>query len=278
MAPQLPSGYWVGPGPLFMELPNLFKIESKKLCMVNERITNGSHGPVYMWDWARPISGGVEQEELQRLINIVSIVTIGMGKDKFKWNYDDSGDFRVADIKRYFSIFNRSTPISSFVWNNWVPKKVGIVSWSAEKDRLPTRCALARRSVNVPDLLCLFCSEHDETGEHLFVSCQFAQIIWQNIATWCKIPSFIAFDFKDILNMHGYNSGSWKKKKVLNAIFLVTVWCIWKARNEAMFNSVQPSVTKILDEVKSMAFLWIKNRSRDETITWENWRSFNIFS
>ncbi|XP_022042128.1 uncharacterized protein LOC110944789 [Helianthus annuus] len=247
------------------------------MCMVRDRVVAGNTGPVLTWDWARLFIGGVELLELQSLLTILCAVTVESGCNKFIWNYDESGVFTVASLKKILGSFKRNRPNCLFVWNNWNPKKVGIVSWREEKERLPMRCPLARRRINVPDLVCMLCREYDETGEHLFVLCHFAQTIWQNIAICCKIPPIIAFDLKDILGMHDFCPGSRKKKKALNAIFLVTVWSIWKARNEVLFRSTQPSVSKVLEEVKALAFLWVKNRSKEASMTWENWSSFNIF-
>ncbi|KAJ0925693.1 putative reverse transcriptase zinc-binding domain-containing protein [Helianthus annuus] len=66
-------------------------------------------------------------------------------------------------------------------WNHWVARKVGIVAWGAEGERLPTMAALARRGIPVTSLACVLCGEIDETCEHLFMSCQFAQTVWQII-------------------------------------------------------------------------------------------------
>ncbi|XP_022018936.1 uncharacterized protein LOC110918968 [Helianthus annuus] len=185
-------------------------------------------------------------------------------------------EFQV--LKKILSSHNRVQPIRVFDWNNWVPKKVAIVAWRAEMERLPTKCALSNRNINVQNRFCSLCGDFDETSEHLLVACHFAQVIWKNIAYWCKIPLIIAFDIKDLLVLHGFSPGSRKRKKTLYAIILVAIWSIWKMRNEVTFGQAIPNTTKVLDEVKSMAFLWVKNRSKEVTLSWENWSRFSIFS
>ncbi|MFS7922183.1 hypothetical protein Hanom_Chr03g00245931 [Helianthus anomalus] len=66
-------------------------------------------------------------------------------------------------------------------------------------------------------------------------------------------------------------------KKALYAIVLVAIWCIWRMRNEVTFGQLSPSTTKVLDEVKSMGFLWVKNRSEEVTLTWENSSRFSMY-
>ncbi|XP_021984710.1 uncharacterized protein LOC110880495 [Helianthus annuus] len=186
--------------------------------------------------------------------------------------------FSVSSIKAILSSFNRVRRDRIFVWNNWVPKKVGIVAWRAINEKLPTRTALALRRVNVPDLSCLFCGEYAESCEHIFVTCHFAQMVWQNIAIWCKMPPILAFDFKDLLELHGFSSGLRKRKKATHALVLIVGWCIWKTRNETMYNNGILNVLKVLEEVKSLGFLWVKNRSKEAFLTWEDWSRFSCFA
>ncbi|KAJ0887458.1 hypothetical protein HanRHA438_Chr09g0391051 [Helianthus annuus] len=67
-----------------------------------------------------------------------------------------------------------------------------------------------------------------------------------------------------------------KRKKAIHAIILV-IWCIWRRRNESMFRSASPDPIKVLDEVKSMAYLWLKNRLKEASITWDQWSRFSFF-
>ncbi|XP_022003010.1 uncharacterized protein LOC110900427 [Helianthus annuus] len=163
------------------------------------------------------------------------------------------------------------------MWNNWIPKKVGMVAWRAEKDRLPTREALARRGIDITDASCVLCGEYVESSEHLFVACHFIQTVWQNITSWCKTLPIIAFVIRDIFGLHNFSPGSRKRKKTLQAISHIAIWSIRKTRNEVMFNNAQPNVIKVLEEVKSLGFLWVKNRSRELDLSWEDWCRFSVF-
>ncbi|KAJ0880809.1 hypothetical protein HanRHA438_Chr10g0467401 [Helianthus annuus] len=52
---------------------------------------------------------------------------------------------------------------------------------------------------------------------------------------------------------------------------------MWRSRNEAGFGVKTPSVSKVLDEVKMLSFLWIKNRARRVTFSSsEEWTRFNF--
>ncbi|KAJ0623417.1 putative reverse transcriptase zinc-binding domain-containing protein [Helianthus annuus] len=212
----------------------------------------------FKWAWRSSALGNNESSQLQQLLGLINGLNgprISSGADKWLWKFDGSGMFNVASIKKILGTANRVRPARVFEWNNWVPKKVGIVAWRAEMERLPTKCALLARNIPVQNQTCVMCGNYDETSEHIFVSCHFAQLIWQNVAIWCLIPLIIAFDIKDLLTLHEISSGSTRKKKVLYAIILVTLWSIWKSRNEFVFQQITPNTTKILEEIKAMAYL-----------------------
>ncbi|MFS7949501.1 putative reverse transcriptase zinc-binding domain-containing protein [Helianthus anomalus] len=143
-------------------------------------------------------------------------------------------------------------------------------------ERLPTKQALSARNVQIHDQLCVFCGEYVETSEHIFISCHFAQATWLNLATWWGIPPIIAFGLKDLLTIHGSSSGSEKKWKAIHAVVLVAIWNIWKSRNDALFRQLTPNWVKMLDEIKAMAYLWIKSRSKVTSLTWEDWSRFKF--
>lgn len=53
-------------------------------------------------------------------------------------------------------------------------------------------------------------------------------------------------------------SGS--KNKVLYAVVLTSLGCIWRARNENIFNKNPKNSHAILGDIKSLAFLWVRTR------------------
>ncbi|XP_022007783.1 uncharacterized protein LOC110907058 [Helianthus annuus] len=268
--------YWIGNQPLYKAFPLLFALEKEKMCSIADRVIWGATGANLTWDWNRSVMNYAEELQLQNLTTLLSNFNVVAGRDEWIWKLYPSVGFSVADIKNKAAVYNRSIPDYIFLWNNSVPKKVGVVSWRAVLERLPKRAALAARNIDVGDTRCPFCGEYEETSEHLFASCQFSQMVWSVITQWCKVPPLIAFSFKDVLDLHLTVSGSKRRKKVLNAITQVVVWSMWRMRNEVIFNHASPSVVKVVEEIKYMAFLWIKNRMGSLGWSWSDWQSFNI--
>ncbi|XP_022031832.1 uncharacterized protein LOC110932888 [Helianthus annuus] len=213
--------------------------------------------------------GAEEVLEVQQLTALLQHVVVSSGRDSWVWKLDDLRQFNVASIKKVLVELTCDPPDYVVLWNSWIPKKVGLVAWRAQKERLPTRLALSRRGVPVQNLVCAVCGESPETSEHHFVTCELAQTVWQLVYQWCKAPYFLAFSFKDILEDHKRFHGSVKKKKAFHAVCLVTIWCLWSSRNELIFSGTSKSITTILEEIKAKSFLWIKNRAKASAVTWE---------
>ncbi|MFS7968866.1 putative reverse transcriptase zinc-binding domain-containing protein [Helianthus anomalus] len=268
---------WVAPEPLQFLFPHLFQLEKHKGCLVAERAHSAPYGTVWGWDWRRQPASAEEISEFQQLNILLQGVSVSTGPDVWVWNLDRSGQFNVGSIKSSITELNRVRPGYVVKWNGWTPKKVGMVAWRAHNERLPTRVALSRRGVAVQSLECPICGEYNETSEHLLVSCGFAQTVWSVVYQWCKAQPVLAFSLKDILDSHEEFDGSAKKKKAYHAVCLVTFWSLWNNRSELMFLGTRKSITSTVEEIKTKSFLWIKHRSKEVSMTWDQWQCFDVF-
>jgi hypothetical protein len=68
-------------------------------------------------------------------------------------------------------------PSFQWLWRSCSQLKPKIFFWLLLKDRLNVRGMLRRRTTHLEDYSCVFCpSQEDETVEHLFMACPFAQL------------------------------------------------------------------------------------------------------
>ncbi|XP_076887980.1 uncharacterized protein LOC143538276 [Bidens hawaiensis] len=120
------------------------------------------------------------------------------------------------------------------------------------------------------------CEEVEETVDHILVSCGLAQSLWCLIAQWCKVPPPFLFSFQDVLDLHNFVPVPREKAKIFQAICLCTSWCLWKSRNALVHNGVRKSLNGLVEEVKVVSYLWVKNRGKKANISWEKWRRFEV--
>ncbi|MFS7924867.1 hypothetical protein Hanom_Chr03g00277651 [Helianthus anomalus] len=130
--------------------------------------------------------------------------------------------------------------------------------------------------MGVGDGICHLCKSEAESVDHLFTSCITATILWQKNSQWCRISPIFAFSFKDLLEIHRDKYLDHRVKPVVHGIIISACWCLWLARNKAIFSGFDAKAGSIFSEVKSLGFLWYKNRSKNWSISWPDWCKFVI--
>lgn len=133
------------------------------------------------------------------------------------------------------------------VWESPTPSKVVVFSWQLLIDRIPTKVNLARRrilSTEVSDM-CVFCDQNGETSSHLFLHCSSTFKVWSMVSGWLDI-NFITP--QSLFQHFECWSGEIGKKRLRKGYWLVwhaSLWVIWKARNNMIFNNLIKSWRKL---------------------------------
>lgn len=269
---------WVGDVALKTQFPALFLLEKDKLCLVKDRVcSNSNTSPgCFNWKWKRRPTAGNEAQQLQDCILLLDQVRLQSPRDSWRWLGDNKGVFSVAGVKKLCLDATLMRSGFIFKWCKWVPSKCNIFAWRAGMDKLPTKIALKRRSIDVGDSSCSFCGEAEESSSHIFTGCQLASEVWQAISVWCKIPPLFAFETSDLLEASKYAIGSRLKKEVLHGLVIITCWRLWKARNEKLFEGRDIKATEIVTEVKALGFLWFSHRHKCKSVDWNMWCIFEL--
>ncbi|KAJ0683034.1 putative reverse transcriptase zinc-binding domain-containing protein [Helianthus annuus] len=260
---------WLFDEPISILFPNLFALEVVKTCSVQDR----SHGE---WLWRHDPETADETKELSDILSALSTFSLGNSNDVWKWLGDQSGTFSVKSAK---NIMLGSGDVNArFVlnWCKWTPSKCNLLVWRAEMDRIPTYDALNIRGVTIGDGLCALCRSEVETAEHVFTSCWFSSVLWQKVSLWCRIPPIFAFSLRDLLEVHKGRHIRPGLRLIVHGIIIVSCWCLWIARNKAVFSSIEAKVDDVFSEVKSLGFLWFRNRARTNHILWLDWCNLNM--
>jgi len=155
--------------------------------------------------------------------------------------------------------------VFSWVWKCKVTPRVKFFAWLILVDRLNTRDMLARRNFNVqPNNLCVLCSDNCvETIDHLFFDCSFAKQCWAKVGiNWTQDSSRIR---------RIQRSKQRSSRCLFMEVFLIAAWELWKVRNRLIFDGVQASFARWLNNFKEEATLQscrIKEADRAPILLW----------
>lgn len=115
----------------------------------------------------------------------------------------------------------------NLLWHWHLPPKLKVFGWLVLKNRILTGKNLIKRGLFGP-FVCAKCKSDEETVNHLFITCPFAQGIWSNIFWGLNIPSIGPFaSMEDII--HKWH---WSKKAALP---IFTSWSLWRNNNSLVF-------------------------------------------
>ncbi|KAD7477979.1 hypothetical protein E3N88_01115 [Mikania micrantha] len=210
--------------------------------MVKDRVIGGPSDDL-KWEWKHfPWHPTIFHMISQCKQNIIPI-SLKVERDKWFWGDNHPMDFFVRVARELIEA--RLLPVDNYriLWSRWVPLKVNAFAWRAGLDRIQSKEGLNKRGILI-NPLCSFCSAHSESTVHLLLRCETASSVWDKVFMWCKAPRELILTIKDLLCMQDSWPFSIVHKKLLHAIFITSLWCIWKARNARSFDNSRLSTQK----------------------------------
>jgi len=100
----------------------------------------------------------------------------------------------------------------------------------------------------------VFCDEEGETSSHLFLHCNFTFKVWSMVGGWLEI-NFITP--QTLFQHFECWSGEIGKKRLRKGYWLAwhgSVWVIWKARNDRIFNNLTKIPEEIVEDIKVVSW------------------------
>ncbi|GJZ33226.1 RNA-directed DNA polymerase, eukaryota, partial [Tanacetum coccineum] len=131
-----------------------------------------------------------------------------------------------------------------------LPKIGGLVICrEMESSRLPTRVNLSRRGVLLDSHLCPLCNAAMEDVQHVFFRCDVARVVLRKICRWWDL------DWQEICSFSDWDAWflsfrlSSRLKSILEGVFYVAWWRIWRLRNQLVFDASPPNRSTIFDDI-----------------------------
>ena len=137
-------------------------------------------------------------------------------------------------------------------------------------DKVPTRLNLSLRGMEIPSILCPICGVGVESISHLLFSCSMARDILFKVFRWWSLDATSLHSYEDWLSWLTNIRISKQVKLVLEGVFYVMWWEIWRFRNNLVFGLIAPRKEIIFDDIVTLTYTWCSNRCKSK-FNWVTW-------
>nr|GEU38675.1 RNA-directed DNA polymerase, eukaryota, reverse transcriptase zinc-binding domain protein [Tanacetum cinerariifolium] len=256
---------WLGDVSFCTLFPRLYALENCKDYIAASKL----QGDLSL-SFRRPVRGGAEAHKLESILEMVRSKVLSDVGDRWVWDLNAEGVFRVKEARDLLDEVLLPKENIATRWIKTVPIKVNIFVWKLYLDRIPTRSNLVRRGVQVSSTLCPVCNVSVEGSSHLFSSCDVATSISRLICRWWNLPWTPFGSYSEWLEWFKYIRLGSKCKGILEGVFYVSCWCLWKFRNQLLFVTQKPRKDVLFDDIVSRSFTWSLYRSK-HIFSWDSW-------
>ncbi|CAN1820472.1 Putative ribonuclease H protein At1g65750 [Linum perenne] len=159
------------------------------------------------------------------------------GEDVWVWGDEKNGCF---SIRSAYSLISCSMNVEQedlwkLIWEWQGPNRIHLFLWLSGHGKLLTNAERVRRHI-ANDSTCGRCGHPSETACHILRDCYFARDVWTDLG----------FNVRSLEWNEDFSE--WFRRFIVgekSLLFGVTLWYLWKSRNESTFSNVRdlPSVT-----------------------------------
>ncbi|KAD3068810.1 hypothetical protein E3N88_36690 [Mikania micrantha] len=255
----------------------MFNKAKNKSAKVNECYVKIGDWISWSWELSEGLVSINEVKEFEELMKLLQFVRIKEEDDRWGWSGTTKGGFNVKMVREELEWAGADQVEYLRIWNNWDVPKVNVFIWRAGLGRLATSDNLQRRGVHMESYSCPVCGTTMESTDHLLVSCSFARVVWGQVCVWLNLPLVgNGGSIMELLHELVSSVKEEKRKKMVQAIGMLTSWCLWMNRNNKVFKRIAGSESKVIDEVKEISYMWLKYRVMMESVSWEMWCRGNL--
>eukprot|EP00253_Pinus_taeda_P024025 PITA_24025 len=191
--------------------------------------------------------------------------------DRYIWD-TCGGSFSVKEGYKSLQNINPTANwnLHTATWKSECIPKVKHFNWTLLKGKILTAENLRKRGIQGPSICC-FCRAEEESIQHSFLLCTFAQSCWNQLSSPMEVRG--KYD-----QMHNLQK-NWKKDfphsrkgknnliRVWKCIPATLCWNLWLARNNHVFNNKQPKIVNVI--AKTIANISEASKAHQKQPNWK---------
>lgn len=216
-----------------------------------------SYNPTDLIIWKRPLNNS-EIREFSNINIILQSTHLTECKDLLSWGPQKS---IFSSSFCYRSLINSTDLVGPWnsIWKQKVPPKIELFLWQLAHQCLPTSVFLYKWGIS-RDILCKSCKRDIEDMNHIFWTCPLAIQACKLLTDWLEYHPARPNSFNLVWLFNSFNTPTLRGGGLI--CLSATLWSIWLARNELVFNNVQTTPSSLEYLIKYRSFCWgLANRS-----------------
>ncbi|KAK9950614.1 hypothetical protein M0R45_006095 [Rubus argutus] len=171
-------------------------------------------------------------------------LSLRSSEDCLIWHHDKSGVYEVKSgyhvTRSWINLTSHASSSSGFegkggnvwqkIWRVRVPPKVRAFIWRLLKGIVPTRMALFKKKVLLPNSTCVFCNAHPESDVHVFLECDGLLEFWHEFSSDVTPDKHHFSSIFDLISDAFASPDSYKIE-----LLFMCLWVIWSERNNIIW-------------------------------------------
>jgi len=194
-----------------------------------------------------------EFREWERLVELLTSVSLGEGRDIMCWALEKSGKYSTRSFYKAITFGGVENKFLMGIWKTRIPLKIQIFLWMVYHDRIQAVVQLKKRNWDGA-VECKLCGEI-ETSDHILFQCPVALFLWvflKQTFGWAAYPSsFGALMENLLLNNKG------RVRHLYLFLCAGALWTLWKTRNDLVFNAkIVPAPVVVIHKTIALLTQW----------------------
>ncbi|GJS25423.1 RNA-directed DNA polymerase, eukaryota, reverse transcriptase zinc-binding domain protein [Tanacetum coccineum] len=228
---------WRGETTFKTFFPRIYALEKVKDISVAEKMAH----PSISFSFRREPRSGFELSLMTSLQSHLEGIFLPNMSERWVWSLSGNGEFSVLSARKLID-------------------GVNILSWRVKLNNLPTRLNLSRRGMELLSIFCPSCNMDVESTNHIFFECSMMNDLYKAITSWWDIKALRVSSYEEWWSWFSSLRLSSKIKMVLQSVFYITWWLVWKYRNQLIFGPSIMSKGRLFDDIVALSFSWCRSR------------------
>jgi hypothetical protein len=96
--------------------------------------------------------------------------------------------------------------------------------------------------------------------------------VWQHISKWLGLSFFMTVRVQQHFLKFGDLVKGKINKRFRHLVWLATMWCLWRSRNNIIFRGDHVNISSLVDQIKYMSWFWFSGRVRNNVdVVFSDW-------